>query len=56
VARGQTVPNGESSMWGDYHGRELALMILREIRREPYLVFFDSIHEQKHQYQHPAND
>jgi hypothetical protein len=42
VGRGQKVPNGESSMWGDYHLRELALMILREARHEPYLVFFDS--------------
>jgi hypothetical protein len=41
VAPGQKVPNGESSMWGDYHARELALMLLREIRGEPYLVFFD---------------
>jgi len=42
VAPGQTVPNGESSMWGDYHARELALLILREARGEPYLTFFDS--------------
>ncbi|MBK9140669.1 MAG: glycoside hydrolase family 88 protein [Verrucomicrobia bacterium] len=40
VAPGQKVPNGESSMWGDYHARELALMILREARDEPYLTFF----------------
>ena len=37
---GQKIPNGESSMWGDYHARELALMILREARGEPYLRFF----------------
>lgn len=43
VARGQTIPNGESSMWGDYHARELALMILREARNEPYLTFFGGI-------------
>ncbi len=24
---GQPIPNGESSMWGDYHARELALLI-----------------------------
>jgi hypothetical protein len=42
VARGQKVPNGESSMWGDYHARELALMILRDLRAEPHLVFFDA--------------
>ncbi len=40
VRRGQRVPNGESSLWGDYHARELALLILREARNEPYLTFF----------------
>ena len=33
---------GESSMWGDYHARELALLILREARGEHYLTFLDS--------------
>jgi hypothetical protein len=42
IAPGQKVPNGESSMWGDYHLRELALLILREARGEHYLTFFDS--------------
>lgn len=41
IGRSQKVPNGESSMWGDYHLRELALMILREARDDPYLLFFD---------------
>jgi unsaturated chondroitin disaccharide hydrolase len=40
IAKGQKVPNGESSMWGDYHLREAALMVLKEIRGEPYLTFF----------------
>ncbi len=40
VAPGQKVPNGESSLWGDYHTRELALLLLREARGEPYLKFF----------------
>jgi hypothetical protein len=40
VAPGQRVPNGESSMWGDYHARELALLLSREARGEPYIVFF----------------
>jgi unsaturated chondroitin disaccharide hydrolase len=40
VGRGQKVPNGESSMWGDYHLRELALLLLREARGEAYLTFF----------------
>jgi hypothetical protein len=42
IAPGQKIPNGESSMWGDYHLRELALLLLREARGEPYLVFFDT--------------
>ena len=29
IHNGQSVPNGESSMWGDYHARELALLISR---------------------------
>ena len=40
IAPEQKVPNGESSMWGDYHARELALLLLREARGEPYLKFF----------------
>jgi hypothetical protein len=40
IAPGQKVPNGESSMWGDYHARELALLLLREARGEKYLAFF----------------
>src|SRR5207244_7127359 len=42
IAPGQKVPNGESSMWGDYHARELALLLLREARSEGYLTFFNS--------------
>jgi unsaturated chondroitin disaccharide hydrolase len=40
IAPGQKVPNGESSMWGDYHARELALLLLREAKGEEYLTFF----------------
>ena len=40
VAPGQKVPNGESSLWGDYHARELALLLLREARNERYPTFF----------------
>jgi len=43
VAPGQNVPNGESSMWGDYHARELALLLLREARGEKYLTFFGCV-------------
>jgi len=41
VPSGSKIPNGESSMWGDYHARELALMILRVARRDTYPTFFD---------------
>lgn len=40
IAPRQRIPNGESSMWGDYHLRELALLLLREARGESYLAFF----------------
>jgi unsaturated chondroitin disaccharide hydrolase len=40
IDRGQKVPNGESSMWGDYHARELALLLLREAQSSNYLTFF----------------
>ncbi len=40
IPAGQKVPCGESSMWGDYHARELALLIQREARNEKYLTFF----------------
>ncbi len=38
---GQSVPNGEASMWGDYHALELAVLLKREITGQPYLTFFD---------------
>ena len=40
IASGQKVPNGESSMWGDYHTQELGLLLLREARCEKYPTFF----------------
>jgi hypothetical protein len=40
IPKNQQVPNGESSMWGDYHLRELALLILREAKMEHYPTFF----------------
>lgn len=39
VPPGAKIPCGESSMWGDYHARELALMILREATGQPYYKF-----------------
>ncbi len=40
VEPGQKVPNGESSMWGDYHARELGLLLLREAAQGKYPTFF----------------
>jgi hypothetical protein len=40
VPKGRKIPCGESSMWGDYHARELALLIGRMARDEPYYAFF----------------
>lgn len=37
------IPCGEASMWGDYHARELALLLLREAQGKPYLTFFGSL-------------
>ena len=37
---GAKVPAGESSMWGDYHARELALYLLRQQSGRPYLKFW----------------
>lgn len=43
VAPGQRVPNGESSLWGDYHLRELGVMLLEGARIARMRGFFDSI-------------
>ena len=40
VPPGRKVPCGESSMWGDYHARELALMLKREAEGKPWLTFY----------------
>lgn len=40
VPPGRSVPSGEACMWGDYHARELALLIQRQAQGAPYLRFF----------------
>jgi rhamnogalacturonyl hydrolase YesR len=42
IHEGQRVPNGESSMWGDYHLRELGLYLLR-LDNGPYYTFFGGV-------------
>ncbi len=41
VAEGQAVPNGESSLWGDYHAMELAVYLKRLASEAPYLAFYN---------------
>lgn len=43
VPAGSKIPNGESSMWGDYHAREAALYVQRIIDGEPYYTFFNCL-------------
>ncbi len=40
VPEGRSVPCGESSLWGDYHAREVALYLQRIIGEETYLTFW----------------
>jgi hypothetical protein len=40
VPAGKQVPCGEATMWGDYHVRELALLLLRAAKGQPYYRFF----------------
>jgi hypothetical protein len=41
VPPGRKVPCGESSLWGDYHLVELAVLLQRLADGKPYLKFFD---------------
>jgi len=43
IPEGSKIPRGESSMWGDYHARELALYIQRIIENKPYYTFFGGL-------------
>ena len=43
IPPGSKIPNGESSMWGDYHAREVALYLHRVIRNEKYYTFFNCL-------------
>lgn len=43
IPEGQKIPMGESSMWGDYHARELALYVQRMVLEQPYYTFFNCI-------------
>ena len=40
IPSGSKIPQGESSMWGDYHAMELAIYMKHLIEGQPYLTFF----------------
>ncbi len=44
IPAGRKIACGESSMWGDYHMREAALLVQREIDQKPYYTFFNTIY------------
>jgi unsaturated chondroitin disaccharide hydrolase len=43
VPEDSKIANGESSMWGDYHIREVALYVQKIINNEPYYAFFNCL-------------
>jgi len=43
IPEGSAIPNGESSMWGDYHVRELALYLKRILDNEEYYTYYKTI-------------
>lgn len=43
VPAGSKIPNGESSMWGDYHAREVCLYLQRIINNDKYYTFFNCL-------------
>jgi hypothetical protein len=43
VPAGSKIANSESSMWGDYHAREVALYLQKIIDGDPYYTFFNCI-------------
>ncbi|MEO6000495.1 MAG: glycosyl hydrolase [Chitinophagaceae bacterium] len=43
IPEGSKIPNGESSMWGDYHAREVALYLQRIINNEKYYTFYNCL-------------
>ena len=43
VPAGKKIASGESSMWGDYHAREVALYLQKIVNGDPYYTFFNSV-------------
>jgi unsaturated chondroitin disaccharide hydrolase len=43
IPKGSKIPRGESSMWGDYHIREVCLYLLRILNKERYYTFYNCV-------------
>jgi len=43
IPKNSKIPNGESSMWGDYHIREVCLYLQRIINKEKYYTFYNCV-------------
>jgi rhamnogalacturonyl hydrolase YesR len=43
IPAGSKIPFGESSMWGDYHAREVCLYLRRIIKNETYYTFYNCV-------------
>ncbi len=43
IPDGSSIPNGESSMWGDYHIREVALYLHKIINNENYYTYYNCV-------------
>jgi unsaturated chondroitin disaccharide hydrolase len=43
IPKGKKVPCNESSMWGDYHARELMLFVTRAAKEERYHTFYNGL-------------
>jgi unsaturated chondroitin disaccharide hydrolase len=43
IPQNSKIPNGESSMWGDYHAREVSLYLQRIIDNQKYYTFFNCV-------------
>ncbi len=43
IPKGSKIPYGESSMWGDYHLREVGLYVQKIINNEKYYTFYNCI-------------
>lgn len=43
IPEGSKVPNGESCMWGDYHMRELMLLLQSMVEDRPYYTFYQGL-------------